>query len=427
MKIGTTEREAITRVSASLSEHKGISLLEEIAWPKEVEERFFAAGEGSLPDVPLPVERSDLKRRCKGLRELSASLEGDSPILAWLRACVDTQIDAVELLLAMGTRAFYQRSLQIYGGARSPFFGGRLCNEDLADHLLDRLRVHGWDEASDPEGQRIDARGMADLLAVRVAARSPHMDIDIRIDDRITAKVIAGTTRVRVRSDATFLPWEAEGLWHHEVETHALTAQNGAAQLNAPFLRSGGPRTTRAQEGLAIFSELYTRSLSVQRLDRLAVRVKLVAMAESGASFLDLYRYLRDRGAGRHDAFLDAQRICRGGLVAGGAPFTKDAVYLGGLLEVYAFLSAVTRGGFRDEIELLVCGRIALDDIAVLAQLRSAGLLTRPRYLPAWLLDWQTLLPYFAFTSFMDGVDLGPVQQHFHALIRSAEAAKPSL
>jgi hypothetical protein len=112
--------------------------------------------------------------------------------------------------------------------------------------------------------------------------------------------------------------------------------------------------------------------------------------------------------------------------VEGRAPFTKDAVYLAGLLEVYAFLSAVTRGGFRDEIELLVCGRIALDDIAVLTELRAAGVLERPRYLPGWLLEWQTLLPYFAFTSFMDGIDLAPVQKHFQALIRAAEEARPA-
>ena len=149
-------------------------------------------------------------------------------------------------------------------------------------------------------------------------------------------------------------------------------------------------------------------------------------MAEQGASFLDLYRHLRERGAERREAYLDAQRICRGGLPEGGAPFTKDATYLAGLLEVYAFLSAVIRGGFRDEVELVVSGRIALDDIAVLAELREAGVLERPRYLPGWLIEWQTLLPYFAFTSFMDGIDLGPVERHFSALIRVAEAARPA-
>src|SRR6185369_8107024 len=107
-----------------------------------------------------------------------------------------------------------------------------------------------------------DAEALRDLLTARAAARRPYMEITVELDDRITAKVVAGMTRVRVRPDATFAPWEADGLWHHEIETHALTAQNGAAQPRASFLRSGGPRTTRTQEGLAVFSELYNRALS---------------------------------------------------------------------------------------------------------------------------------------------------------------------
>ena len=35
-------------------------------------------------------------------------------------------------------------------------------------------------------------------------------------------------TRVRVRRDATFMPWEVNDLWVHEVETHALSAVNGS-------------------------------------------------------------------------------------------------------------------------------------------------------------------------------------------------------
>jgi uncharacterized protein (TIGR02421 family) len=400
-------------------------LLEEIAWPREVEEAFFAGGEGRLPVVESRVDRDGIVGHVALLRDTEKRIDGDDALASWLRATVRSLIDGDLLLLSIGTRRFYERSRELYGGARSPFFGGPVCNLDLADHLLDRLRIHGWDEARDAEEEPIPAAEFAETLRARIARRRPHMEIEVVLDDRITAKVLAGMSRVRVRPDASFPAWEAEGLWHHEVETHALTAHNGALQPNAPFLRSGGPRTTRVQEGLAIFSELYNRSLSVHRLTRLATRVKLVDMAERGASFLDLYRFLLGQGAPKRDAYFDAQRICRGGLAEGGAPFTKDACYLAGLLMVYAFLSAVLRGGFRDEVELLVAGRIELDDIAVLAELRAAGVVSRPRYLPAWLRDWGTLLPHFAFTSFMDGIDLRPVEDHYRSLIQVAEAAAP--
>lgn len=426
MTIDRAALDQLDRVARRLDEGRTVRLLEGIAWPREVEERFFESGEDRLPEIEYRIDRDALGRRVAELGELLGSIDGDAPALAWLRDNVRAQIAAVELLAAAGTRDFHVRSRDLYGGARSRFFGGALSNIDLAEHLTQRLRVHGWDEASDPEAEVIDAKALREMLAARVAARRPVMDIEVTLDARITAKVVAGMSRVRIRPEATFAPWEAEGLWHHEVETHALTAHNGAAQPRFSFLRSGGPRATRTQEGLAIFAELYSRSLSIGRLTRLAERVHLVDMAEQGASFLDLYRHLRERGAEKRDAYFDAQRVCRGGLCEGGAPFTKDACYLAGLLEVYAFLSAVMRGGMRDEVELLVCGRVSLEDIAVLAELRAAGALERPRYLPGWLREWETLLPYFAFTSFMDGIDLGPVEQHFRALLEVAEDARPA-
>lgn len=420
-------RAEIERVGRALGDHKGKGkLLEEIAWPREVEERFFAGGADRLPEIAYRVDRDGLRKAIAALRDVLRTIEGEGAIAAWLRAVVASQIDGHELMLAMGTREFYARSLALYGGARTPFYGGPVRNVDLAEHLVRRLGVHGWDEAKDRAEAPMTAPEMAEMLANRIAKRRPRMDIEVVLDERATAKVVAGMSRVRVRPDATFARWEAEGLWHHEVETHALTAHNGALQEHATFLRSGGPRTTRTQEGLAIFSELYNRALSVKRLERLATRVTLVDMAEQGASFLDLYRFLVERGSPERDAYFDAQRICRGGLVTGGAPFTKDACYLAGLLEVYAFLSAVIRGGFRDEVELVVSGRLELDDVAVLAELRAAGVLSRPKYLPKWLAQWEVLLPYFAFTSFMDGIDLAPVEAHYGRLIRVAEAARPT-
>ncbi|MEO5726420.1 MAG: flavohemoglobin expression-modulating QEGLA motif protein [Byssovorax sp.] len=418
--------EQLARVARVLGERKNKGkLLEEIAWSREIEEAFFASGATRLPTVEYRIDRDTVAAQVAELGRIEASIEGEDAVATWLRATVRSLIGGNELLLAIGTRDFYRCSRDLYGGARTAFFGASVRNIDLADHLLARLRVHGWDEDRDAGAALITAPELAERLTTRAEKRRPRLDLEIVLDERATAKCVAGMTRIRIRPDATFAPWEVEGLWHHEIETHALTAQNGALQPGASFLRSGGPRTTRTQEGLAVFSELYNRALSIGRLERLATRVKLVDMAEQGASFLDLYRFLIDRGAEPRDAYFDAQRVCRGGLVTGSAPFTKDACYLAGLLEVNAFLSAVIRGGFRDEIELLVSGRICLDDIAALVELRAAGILSRPKYLPRWLSSWETLLPFFAFSSFMDLVDLRPVEEHYRALIKVAEAARP--
>lgn len=400
-------------------------LLAFIAWPPEVEARFFASGGRELPRVSYSVDRDGIQARIALLNEIDRSIDGDDPVAEWLRATVRSYIDGNLLMLAVGTREFYTISRRLYGGARTRFPGDSVRNIDLADHLLERLRVHGWDESCDPDVEPMTDHAFAEALRARVAARHPRMDLEVVVDDQCTAKVVAGMSKVRVRRGAMFDPWELDSLWSHEVETHVLTARNGAAQELAPFLQSGGPRSTRTQEGLAIFAELYDHDLTIARMERLALRVKLVDMAEQGADFLDLYRFLLERGWEPREAFLDAQRICRGGRVEGGAPFTKDVCYLAGLLQVYTFLASMVRGGHRDETEMLVAGRIALEDVPALVELRQQGLLTRPKYLPQWLVRWRGLLPYFAFASFVSEVDLQPVEQRFRQILELARGQVP--
>lgn len=416
---------ALVRPLVEEASSRRTRLLETIAWPRETEERFFARGACELPKVEYTVDRAGHQARIAEVTAVLAKVDGDDPVARWVRASLQSIIDANRLALAVGTKTFYDISREIYGGARTPFHGSSTRNIDLATHLFERLRVHGWDEATDPETPTYTDADLATLLARRAEEQYPGLTLEVKVDDRATAKVIAGATRVRVRKGAVFQAWEADGLWHHEVETHVLSAQNGAFQREVPFLRSGGPRTTRTQEGLAVFAELHQHALAVPRMERLAVRVTLVDMAEQGADFLDLYRYLLGRGNEPREAWLDAQRVCRGGLVEGGAPFTKDASYLAGLLDVQTFLAAVARGGFRDEFELLLCGRIDLDDLHALVILRREGILQRPRFLPTWLRRWNTFLTQFAFLSFAGEMVTEAVVQHYAALIAEAAAHQP--
>jgi uncharacterized protein (TIGR02421 family) len=420
-------KELLARVSTTLDSlaSEG-NLLNGIGWPRDVEERFFANGAGALPDPVYEVDRDGLDRENAALAELAAGIDGEEAIPAWLRAVVNGAVDRNRLLLARGTPEFGRLSREIYGGSRTQFFGLAATNATLAEHVLARLRVHGWDEAQDREPKLMTAEDLREELSRRAAKHRPHLALDVVLDDRCASKAIAGASRVRIRPDATFQLWEADGLYCHEVETHVFSARNGAAQPLAPFLRSGGPRTTPTQEGLAVFGELYNHALAAPRLERLATRVMTVGMAEDGASFLDVFRFLEGRGYTPHDAFLDAARVFRGGVCAGGSVFTKDACYLAGLLHVYAFLAAFVRGGFRDEVELLLVGRVALDDIVPLMELRAMGLLERPRHRPRWLERWNTLLPYFAFASFLEKeIDLAKVSAHYRSAVERAAAARP--
>jgi uncharacterized protein (TIGR02421 family) len=418
-------RMALDRVSNAIASiATKANLLDEVAWGRDVEERFVAHHASELPRVTYDVDRPALEAEIATLAAVQSSTEGDAAIPTFLRGVLQSNIDRNRLLLATGTKDFGRVSIEVYGGARTAFFGLPLTNHDLAEHLLERLAVHGWDEATATDDPTLDAPAMVTFLEERIAKRK--VPVKVVLDPNCTSKAIAGMKRVRVRPDATFTSWEAEGLYRHEVETHAYTALNGAAQEHPALLRSGGPRSTPTQEGLAVFAELYHHALAMPRLRRLALRVKLVAMAEDGASFLDVYRVLvRDEGLEPRDAYLDTARIFRGGPPEGGGPFTKDACYLAGLVHVHAFLAAFVRAGFRDECEMIVCGRFALEDIAALVELRAMGLLARPKFRPRWLREWSTLLPYFAVSSFLGGVDLAPVTERYAGVIELANAARP--
>lgn len=399
------------------------SLLENLAWPREVEEEFFAHRGERLPKPKYAVPRHALARELTELEHARRGIPGAAPVPTFLRNVLGSMADRNRLLLAVGTKSFGDVSKSIYGGAKTPFYDTGLTNLDLAEHLLRRLAVHGYDAPRKGDLVELDAKGFAAFLEERIAKRK--LPIRVRIDGACSSKAIAGAHQVRIRPDATFTEWEAEGLYRHEVETHAFSALNASLQPFPALLRSGGPRSTPTQEGLAVFSELYHRALAVPRLRRLALRVRMVSMAEDGASFLDVYRFLvNEEGLTPKGAYLDTARIFRGGPPEGGGPFTKDAVYVAGLLHVYSFLQAFVREGFRDETEMLVAGRFALDDMAALIELRALGLLVGPRHRPRWLREWTTLLPYFAFTSFLDGIDLAPVARAHDAAIRVANARR---
>ena len=401
---------------------KGSRLLEALAWPRAVEDAFFAGGASAIPQITYGIDRARAKQHVADLEALERTLTGDHPLFVWLRALSRSLLDANRMLLAVGTPAFYQLSRALYGGARTTALDRDTTNLDFAEHLVGRL---GASPGHAQPRAKLDAAAFIADVDRRLARRQPPIPLEIVFDPDLSAKALCGMTRLRVRSGATFDPIESVGLYHHEIETHALTAQNGDAQTRLPFLRSGGPRTTRTQEGLAVFAELYAHALTSDRLRRLTERVRLVAMAEDGASFLDLYRHLVGLGQIPHEAYLDAQRICRGGVLEGGAPFTKDASYLSGLMDVYNFLRVALRADARILGEVLVSGRIALEDMEALMWLRAEGVLAPPKLVPRWLARWDGLLAYFAFTSFLNEVDLAPVEERHRALLQRAKLVAP--
>jgi len=207
-------------------------------------------------------------------------------------------------------------------------------------------------------------------------------------------------------------------LLQHEALVHIATGKNGRLQHRFPLLGESFPGNARTQEGLAVFAEFISGALDPHRFKRLADRVIAIDMSEQGANFIELYQYFREAGTSDNpfDAFESAFRVVRGGCVDGGAPFTKDSVYLGGLIEVHNYLRAAVRTGNTAFIRLLFVGKIDLDDLEAMKILREENLISEPKFMPPWATDLRYLLSYLAYSTFLNEIDLIEVNSRYKKL-----------
>ena len=166
-----------------------------------------------------------------------------------------------------------------------------------------------------------------------------------------------------------------------------------------------------------MFAEFITGSMDLDRFRRLADRVIAIQMAIDGADFLDVYRFYLERIGQREQAFENARRVFRGGVLTGGAPFTKDIVYLDGLLRVHNFLHTMVAAGRADCLRLLFCGKIDLDELPVIGQLATEGVCLPPEFVPSWATDIRFLLCYLTYSSLLNRFDLTQVKTHYAKML----------
>ncbi|HKJ19025.1 MAG TPA: tyrosine/phenylalanine carboxypeptidase domain-containing protein, partial [Woeseiaceae bacterium] len=190
-----------------------------------------------------------------------------------------------------------------------------------------------------------------------------------------------------------------------------------------PIIRSlglGAPRTTGPQEGLATFAELVTGSIDIGRMQRIALRVVGIDRALSGANFIEVFEFFLDAGQSENESFSSAMRIFRGAPVTGGAAFTKDVVYLHGLMEVHTFFRWALQHQRLELCRYFFAGRMTIADACKLAPMFEDGILAGPRYLPTWMTRTNGLAGYLAFSIFANRISIEALDEH-HSFERVQE------
>ena len=92
-------------------------------------------------------------------------------------------------------------------------------------------------------------------------------------------------------------------------------------------------------------------------------------------------------------------------MISGGAPFTKDIVYLEGLADVHNFLRLAVAKGKFDYLDLLFVGKLDIADLPTLKKLSELGIVAPPKFLPPWITDKRFLLSYLSYSSFLTTFD----------------------
>lgn len=192
---------------------------------------------------------------------------------------------------------------------------------------------------------------------------------------------------------------------------HSLTAINGREQPHLKSLGRNSPRITATQEGLAVFAELVTGSMDIARLNRISLRIQAIEMALKGADFIQVFRFFLEQGQAEGEAFASAMRVFRGAPLSGGSAFTKDAVYLHGLLSVHTFFRYVFRTGRLALAQQLFAGKMTLHDVFTLSPLFDSGYLVAPLYLPPWAQRVHALAGYLSFSLFANRIRLDAIEE----------------
>jgi uncharacterized protein (TIGR02421 family) len=412
----TLLREASAEI---LEAGKSVRVLRVLSWPEEVERQFAA---GKARELPRPSYRvsPDLGAALERLRALQARITGDNEVERFLRDTCASLATAARMLSAVGTKDFYFHSVELYGRPASLSSDRKTTNLDLARHF-DQV-IAGFapppDELDQPTLSAEQAQGE---LKARFEAFFGR-EIRVVIADGGAANASATAEEIRIKRGARFSARDLRQIEAHEGQVHVATALNGRAQPVLPFVGVPSPRTTSTQEGLAVLTEFLSRATCLPRIRRLSDRTLAIQMAEEGADFLDLFRFFQSRGQDDAAAFDCARRVCRGGLVGGGAPFTKDVCYLDGLLRVTNFLRIALVKGRTEFVRLLFAGKIAVEDVPLFDHLARAGLVREPAHMPEWARDLSYLTAFIGYTAFLGESDLATERRRLDdALARVAD------
>ena len=385
---------------------RGIRLLSLVSWPASEQQAFLASLDGNNPSLPAyQYPKHDFSDARREFDAIAAAADPTHPLGIYLIESAHSWGLAAELLEHLGTPRVTDLSVALFGKPEHVLPGGATTRE-AANHFIDIANELDQELLAPSEQVAISATSLALQLQASLDDYFDARVITVELDPDLIAKAAAGPNRIRLRAGAAFSDYDRHQLLQHEAFVHSLTALNGQQQTVLPSLSLSSPRTTATQEGLAVFAEQITGSIDIERMKRVSLRIEAVAMALENADFLQVFRYFQNAGQDRVESFTSAQRVFRGVPTTGGYAFTKDTVYLRGLIGVHTFFRWALKHGKLRLCRMLFAGKMTLADVQRFEPLFDSGDLAPPRWLPEWVARANGLAGMLAFSLFANRIRL---------------------
>lgn len=325
-----------------------------------------------LEDSSTPFE-VDIKEKRKAmdlfLRDLSIA-----EVPRAVKKIFTQRINDYDTLLSMmesfNTPLFYEHCKKLYGTSH------KLIKNNSFLYFIEEIPKHCTEDLSQT---KLKGELAQNYLREKLSETFSPDDFEVRPSSSLLSDASAGRRTVKLNPFKTYTTGHLDLLLVHEGWVHLGTSLNGAAQVENPWLSTWSPRTTFLQEGLAIIAELITGTMTLERWNKVVLRHLATNMAERGSSITDVYGYLQSHGMEDLDAFKLALRIFRGVPLSGGMAFTKELLYIHGMIEVLYHLQF-----FKTDLRSLWIGKMSFEEhIVILDHWNEFNL--KLKYFPAGL------------------------------------------
>ena len=205
----------------------------------------------------------------------------------------------------------------------------------------------------------------------RLYSKRYDFSYEIRYSDKMSAiaMVLNNVQTLVLNTQHTYSDSEIAILTNHEIGVHMVTTMNGLLHPLKIFSH-GLPNNVETQEGLAVFAEYMSGSLTVKRLKKLAYRVIAVDSLAKGYSFVETFALLHTtHKLDKETAYYVSLRVHRGG------GFTKDYLYLSGLKKVLDYHHN------SNDLGLLLTGKVSLDYVKQIEYLIAEKYAVAPKHI----------------------------------------------